>query len=81
MGSKSKRQDRFLQKLRHIGRQTKIAKACGINFVAEQPHRNHKKSAVTCGNANCVMCGNPRKFFGEVTMQEVRFEGYCEVID
>jgi hypothetical protein len=27
---------------------------------------------MTCGDSNCAMCGNPRKFFKEVTTQEKR---------
>jgi hypothetical protein len=33
-----------------------------------------KHSATTCGDSNCVMCGNPRKFWGEPTIQEKRFD-------
>jgi hypothetical protein len=29
---------------------------------------------MNCGNPNCVMCGNPRKVWGEKTMQEKRFD-------
>lgn len=36
-----------------------------------------KKHAMNCGNSNCVMCGNPRKFFGEKTIQEERFDEIC----
>lgn len=78
MASKSKRQDRFLQKSRHIHRQFEIAKNIGFE---ESPHYFHKKTALTCGNSKCVMCGNPRKFFGAVTMQEERFNMFCEVVD
>jgi len=27
---------------------------------------------MNCGDSNCVMCGNPRKFFNEPTQQEKR---------
>lgn len=30
--------------------------------------------AFNCGNPNCVMCGNPRKFNKEKTIQERSFE-------
>ena len=40
----------------------------------ETPHAYAKRSATTCGDSNCVMCGNPRKFFKEKTIQEKRFE-------
>ena len=53
-------------------RQAKIAKAAGIKV--ESPHRFAKQHATNCGNSNCVMCGNPRKFFGDKTIQEQRFD-------
>ena len=33
-------------------------------------HRFEDRSWFTCGNSNCVMCGNPRKFFGHKTLTE-----------
>ena len=53
-------------------KQVKIAKQFGLDNV--EAHRYNKKHALNCGNPNCVMCGNPRKFFGEKTIQEQRFE-------
>jgi hypothetical protein len=35
-----------------------------------QPHRHHKTKIFNCGDPKCSMCGNPRKFFGEETVQE-----------
>jgi hypothetical protein len=55
----------------YIKRQVKIA----THLHGEAPqegHVYHKVSADTCGNANCVMCGNPRRMWGERTMQEQR---------
>lgn len=67
---------RIQQKNRHITRQVRIRQAHkfpGINTgKVDSSHRYHKKSGVTCGDSNCVMCGNPRKFFKELTMQEKR---------
>lgn len=53
-----------------IKKQTKIAKAHG--FPTGPEHRLAKVHATTCGDSNCVMCGNPRKFWGELTTQEKR---------
>ena len=53
-----------------IKKQTKIAKAHG--FPTGPEHRLSKVHATTCGDSNCVMCGNPRKFWGEPTQQEKR---------
>jgi hypothetical protein len=53
-----------------IAKQRKIARAHG--FPTGPEHRLAKVHATTCGDSNCVMCGNPRKFFGEPTVQEKR---------
>lgn len=79
--AKSARGRRLLQKTRHIARQVSIRKAHSFpNYgtpgipAHESKHRYHKVSGMTCGDSNCAMCGNPRKFFKEKTMQEKRFE-------
>ena len=74
---KLKHSKRQQQKENHINRQMNIRKAHsfgagGIDSANDSPHRYHKVSGMTCGDANCVMCGNPRKFFGELTLQEQR---------
>jgi hypothetical protein len=76
---KSIRGRRLLQKNRHIARQMSIRRAHAFTNYGtpgipahESPHRYHKVSGVTCGDSNCFMCGNPRKFFDERTMQEQR---------
>jgi hypothetical protein len=53
-----------------IKKQTKIAKTYGV--PVKDPHRLAKHHALNCGNTNCVMCGNPRKTYNEVTQQEKR---------
>jgi hypothetical protein len=57
-----------------VKRQTKIAKSHGafIGNKRKEPHRFVKQHALNCGNPKCFMCGNPRKFFKELTMQEKR---------
>jgi predicted RNA-binding Zn-ribbon protein involved in translation (DUF1610 family) len=65
--SKRRHKDRVKTK-----KQVDIAKSCGI--IVDAPHRFAKKHATNCGNSNCVLCGNPRKFFGEKTLQEKRAE-------
>lgn len=58
-----------------INRQKRIAKSLGLPVAAE--HRLSKMHATNCGDPNCAMCGNPRKFWGERTLQERKFiEGY-----
>jgi hypothetical protein len=53
-----------------VKKQTKIAKEFGM--PVEEPHKFAKKHAMNCGNPKCVMCGNPRKTFKELTQQEKR---------
>ena len=70
---------RIQQKNRHIARQMRIRQAHKFlnptkDGRIEKPHRYHKTSGVTCGDRRCAMCGNPRKFFKEPTVQEKRFD-------
>jgi hypothetical protein len=68
---KFKKSKRILEDENAIQKQLKIAKAHG--FPTGPEHRLSKVHATTCGDSDCVMCGNPRKFFGEPTIQEKRF--------
>jgi len=53
-----------------VARQVRIAKQYGS--IVEEPHKFAKHHAMDCGNPKCVMCGNPRKTFKELTQQEKR---------
>lgn len=64
---------RIHQKETYVKKQVKIAKSHGFPVKAGQEHRLAKHSATTCGDPNCFMCGNPRKFFKELTIQEKKF--------
>lgn len=64
---------RIQQKERYIKKQVQIAKSNGMDVKPGEEHRYAKHSATTCGDSNCVMCGNPRKFWKERTIQEKRF--------
>jgi hypothetical protein len=55
-----------------IDKQVKIAKEHGI--PVKEPHKLHKHHVMDCGNPDCFMCANPRKVWGEKTMQERKFE-------
>jgi hypothetical protein len=72
----STEQDRFKNSKRRlrdesaVKKQTKIAKAYGV--PVKEPHKFAKHHAMDCGNPGCVMCGNPRKVFNELTAQEKR---------
>jgi hypothetical protein len=69
---KLKHSERIHQKETKIKKQVKIAKEHGIEV--KEPHKFAKHNALNCGIPNCIMCGNPRKVWGEKTMQERKFE-------
>lgn len=76
---KKKHSRRLQQDQVAIDRQVRIAKDYNMHQSGkwkylEQPHRNHKKHILNCGDPRCYMCANPRKVFKEKTMQEKRFE-------
>mgnify|MGYP003350925944 FL=1 len=76
MTDKDKRCKRFQQKKRHMDRQHDIWNMW-MNRDGKwhrNKHRFHKRKALNCGNPDCVMCMNPRKAFGEKTIQERKFE-------
>ena len=53
-----------------VKKQLKIARAHGMEV--KEPHKFAKHHAMDCGNPRCVLCGNPRKTFSELTTQEKR---------
>jgi len=67
-----KHSKRLQKKIRAIKKQTRIAQAYG--FPTGPAHRLSKIHATTCGDSHCAMCGNPRKFFKEPTIQEKSFD-------
>lgn len=69
---KVKHSKRLYKEDASIKRQVKLAKEYGI--PVREPHKLHKKHLMNCGNPKCVMCMNPRKSFGEKTIQERKFE-------
>ena len=72
--SKEKRSKRIADKQKKIKRQVKILKELSYdadsNRAVREPNRLGKMHALNCGDPNCYMCGNPRKFFKEETIQE-----------
>lgn len=54
-----------------IERQKRIAKTYGLSV--DKPHRFSKHHATNCHTKNCINCGNPRKIWGERTIQEKKF--------
>lgn len=59
-----------------IDKQRRIIKALdGIVApkIMKQPHRLHKHHALDCGIPGCINCSNPRKVWGQLTVQERKF--------
>lgn len=73
---KEKRSKRLHKEESAIKKQQKIALQHGLDRkeVEREPHRFAKHHVMDCGDPDCVMCGNPRKFFKEKTKQEKSFE-------
>lgn len=65
-----KRAHRLYQKEVYAKKQSNIAKC--HRFPEPKSKKHCETSATTCGSSTCMMCGNPRKFFGELTIQEKR---------
>ena len=53
-------------------KQVRIARAHGI--TPREYHRYSKHHSMNCGRPHCVLCTNPRRVWGEKTLQEKRFE-------
>jgi hypothetical protein len=70
--AKLKHSKRIFTKKVSSKKQSNIAKAYGV--IVDHVHKYVKRKWANCGNSDCVMCGNPRKFFGEKTMQEKKLE-------
>ena len=70
--SKIKHSKRILKTDNAVKKQTNIAKKYGVPVT--EPHKFAKHHAMNCGNPKCHMCGNPRKVWGEKTIQEKKFD-------
>lgn len=71
---KAQHSERIQQKETKLARKVRLAKEYHHEHALKNPHKYHKTSLFNCGNAKCVMCGNPRKMFKEKTIQEKSFE-------
>jgi hypothetical protein len=70
---------RIQQKKNYVKKQEKIAKEFGL--PVDEPHRLSKVAALNCGNPNCIMCSNPRKVWGELTIQEKRHLQEVDILE
>lgn len=71
--TKFKKSKRLLKTTAAVDRQVSIAKEVGMHVRKGQPHRYAKRHSLNCGDPTCHMCGNPRKFFKQRTLQEKKF--------
>jgi hypothetical protein len=65
-----------------VKKQVKIAKAHGLtdkDKAIKEPHRLEKHHAMDCGHPGCMLCGNPRKVWHELTAQEKRMFQDAEI--
>ena len=73
--TREKHSRRLQQDENAVARQLRIAK---VNPTPESytsvPHKFEKKHVMNCGNPRCIMCANPRRTFGDKTIQEKRFD-------
>jgi len=73
---------RLQQNENAVKKQVKIAKAHGLtdkDKAIKEPHRLEKHHAMDCGQPGCVLCGNPRKLWHELTAQEKRMFQDAEI--
>ena len=71
--TKFKKSKRLLKTTAAVEKQVSIAKEVGMHVRKGQPHRYAKMHSLNCGDPTCHMCGNPRKFFKQRTLQEKKF--------
>lgn len=75
---RNKRAKRIKHDFRSIEKQLKIAKTFNINVDDNDKHRLAKLKVLNCGDPNCFLCSNPRKFnkgknINELTVKERAF--------
>ena len=73
---------RLQQNENAVKKQVKIAKAHGLtnkDKAIKEPHRLEKHHAMDCGQPGCMLCGNPRKLWHELTAQEKRMFQETEI--
>jgi hypothetical protein len=73
---------RLQQNENAVKKQVKIAKAHGLtdkDKAIKEPHRLEKHHAMDCGQPGCMLCGNPRKLWHELTAQEKRMFQDAEI--
>ena len=79
---KFKHSKRLLKDENAVKKQVKIAKAHGLtdkDRAVKEPHRMSKHHAMDCGQPGCMLCGNPRKLWHELTAQEKRMFQEMEI--
>lgn len=81
---KNKRQERFIQKTRNKSKWFRREMAKSGNFgsnIDEHAVRTARLETNHGKLCSCHMCGNPRKHFKEVTLQEKKADEYSAIDD
>ena len=65
---KFKRSKRISNEDNAVKKQVGIAKSHGV--PADIPHKFAKRHAMDCGKPGCMLCSNPRRTLGQLTVQE-----------
>lgn len=60
--TRNERAKRFKNDFRSIRKQLKLAQAYKVDVEAKDVHRLAKIKVLNCGDPNCSLCTNPRKF-------------------
>lgn len=60
--TRNERAKRFKNDFRSIRKQLKLAQAYKVDVEAKDVHRLAKIKVLNCGDPNCFLCTNPRKF-------------------
>ena len=74
--TKEKRSKRLHHTQSQIKKRLRIRKDLHTSTaeIERHPHKLYTNIGLSCGNSNCVMCGNPRKFWKDETIQEKSFK-------
>lgn len=72
--SKIKHSKRIHQKQVKAHHNAEVARSLGADIKPWEEHLYEDSAHANCGNAKCVMCGNPRKLQKEKTIKEKSFE-------
>lgn len=81
MEKSTKRAERRFNDRKHVRKQMNILKCYEMLNSSTVSGKFVKRKALTCGSSRCIYCMNPRKAYGDKTLQEKMHEiGFKEEI-